>query len=242
MICSCAGAAGGGAQQPVAPGARLVVVAGVHQRQQRERGVAQPAVAVVPVARAADLLGQRRRRRRDDAAGRRVGQRLEGDQRAHDRVAPTRRSTCSAPPTRARTSSVASSDDCGSIASGGGTCDGPYVRTNGTVSPAATSNSATVVRSSPCSARRRVQHHHVRTRDRAQRPVLQARDPGHRAAVVEAQHQLHAHPHAPAVAAHQPHDVGVAAARRHEVDDRRRRRRPSRCASRGSACRRDSGA
>ena len=76
------GRAGGGAQQPVAPGAGLVVVAGVHQRQQRQRRVAQPAEAVVPVARPADLLRQRRRRRGDDAAGRRVGQRLQRDQRA----------------------------------------------------------------------------------------------------------------------------------------------------------------
>ena len=36
---------------------RLVVIAGVHQRQQRERGVAQPAVAIVPVAHAADASG-----------------------------------------------------------------------------------------------------------------------------------------------------------------------------------------
>ena len=85
------GAAGDGAQQPVAPRLRLLVVAGVHQREQRERRVAQPAEAVVPVARAAELLRQRRGRRRDDAAGRRVGQRLQRDQRAHDRVGPRRR-------------------------------------------------------------------------------------------------------------------------------------------------------
>ena len=86
-------AAGDRAHQPVAPGARLVVVAGVHQREQRERGVAQPAVAVVPVAHAADLLGQRGGRRGDDAAGRRVGQRLQRDERAAHRAAPIRRST-----------------------------------------------------------------------------------------------------------------------------------------------------
>ena len=78
------GAAGDRPQQPLPPVGRLLGVAGLHQRLQGERRVAQPAVPVVPVARAAQLLRQRGRRGRDDAAGRRVGQRLEGEQRAHD--------------------------------------------------------------------------------------------------------------------------------------------------------------
>ena len=41
----------------------LVLVAQLHQRQQRQCRVTQPRVAVVPVALAAELLGQRRRRR-----------------------------------------------------------------------------------------------------------------------------------------------------------------------------------
>ena len=44
---------------------------------------------------------------------------------------------------------VASSAASGSIGSGGGRWDGPCVITNGTVAPASTSNSATVVRSRP---------------------------------------------------------------------------------------------
>ena len=36
---------------------RLVVIAGEEQRVQRERGVAQPAIAVVPVAHAAGCSG-----------------------------------------------------------------------------------------------------------------------------------------------------------------------------------------
>ena len=59
-----------------------------HQRVERERRVAQPAVAVVPVADAADPLGQRRGRRGDDAARGRVGERLEGDERAVDELLP----------------------------------------------------------------------------------------------------------------------------------------------------------
>ena len=57
---------------------------GVH----RERGVAHPGVAVVPVALAADLLGQGRGRRGHQAAGRGVGHQLQRDRRALDRLAP----------------------------------------------------------------------------------------------------------------------------------------------------------
>ena len=82
------GVAGDRTQQPLAPCLRLVVVARHQQAVEGERRVAQPAEPVVPVPRAAELLGQRRRRRGDDAAGRAVGQRLQRDQRAHHRVAP----------------------------------------------------------------------------------------------------------------------------------------------------------
>ena len=44
--------------QPVAPGAGLLVVAATHERGQGERRIADPAVAVVPVARAAELFRQ----------------------------------------------------------------------------------------------------------------------------------------------------------------------------------------
>ena len=77
-----------GAQQPVAPRARLVEETGPEQRVEREGGVAQPAVAVIPVAAAAELLGQAGGRRGHDAAARAVGQRLEREQGAPERVAP----------------------------------------------------------------------------------------------------------------------------------------------------------
>ena len=76
------------AQQPVAPLDGFLHVAGRHQRVERERRVAQPAVAVVPVAHAAGPLGERRRGRGDDAAGRRERQRLQRDQRALHQVVP----------------------------------------------------------------------------------------------------------------------------------------------------------
>jgi hypothetical protein len=45
--------------------------------------------------------------------------------------------------------SVVASDRSGSMASGGGRCDAPWVNTNGTVAPSVTSNSATVFKSTP---------------------------------------------------------------------------------------------
>jgi len=76
------GRAGSRAQQPLAPGARFVPVAGLEERHQRERGVAQPAVAIIPVSHAAEALGQRRRRRGHEPARRRKGQGLERDERS----------------------------------------------------------------------------------------------------------------------------------------------------------------
>ena len=58
------------------------------QAVERERGVADPRVAVVPVALAADLLGQRGRRRGDERAGRRVGEQLQRERGAVDHLAP----------------------------------------------------------------------------------------------------------------------------------------------------------
>ena len=57
--------------QPAHERSGLLGEAEPQQRVERERGVADPRVAVVPVALAAELLRQARRRRRDDRAGRR---------------------------------------------------------------------------------------------------------------------------------------------------------------------------
>ena len=58
------------------------------QRLEREGRVADPGEAVVPVALAAGRLGQRGRRRGDGRAGRHVGEALDRQRRALDRVAP----------------------------------------------------------------------------------------------------------------------------------------------------------
>ena len=89
------------AQQPFPPLDRFIGVARQQQRIEREGGVAQPAVAVVPVAHAATCFGQRGRGRSDDAAGLCEGQRLERDQRTHDAGLASAHGRCSGPTTRA---------------------------------------------------------------------------------------------------------------------------------------------
>ncbi len=67
---------------------RLVVQPEHVKAPEREGRVADPGVAVVPVALAAGGLGERGRERRDHAAGRRVHQTLQGQGRALQFVAP----------------------------------------------------------------------------------------------------------------------------------------------------------
>ncbi len=111
------------AQQPLQPGRRLPVEPGVQQRRQGEGGIAQPAVAVVPVHGAAGLLRQAERGRGDDAARRQVGQRPQRQQRALHRLRPIGRLVEAAdpvsPPARRVVRRAA-----GSIGSGAPSCDG----------------------------------------------------------------------------------------------------------------------
>ena len=74
--------------QPVPERARLLDEPEPEQREHRERGVADPCVAVVPVPLAADDLRQARRRRGDEGAGRPVGQELQRQRRTHHHLAP----------------------------------------------------------------------------------------------------------------------------------------------------------
>ena len=67
---------------------RLVVEAERVEGPEGEGGVADPGVAVVPVADAAGRLGERGRQRRDHAARRRVHQPLQGEGRALELRAP----------------------------------------------------------------------------------------------------------------------------------------------------------
>ena len=72
-----AGAAAGGARHERDELLRLVRAGADVERLEREARVADPGEAVVPVALAADGLGQRRGRRGDDRAGRAVGEALQ---------------------------------------------------------------------------------------------------------------------------------------------------------------------
>ena len=207
------------ARQPVAPALRLLVIAGVHQGEQRQRRVAHPAEAVVPVAVAADPLGQRGGRRRHDAAGRAEGERLERDERAGDRVLPGAERLPAAGP-------------LGPVAFGVPQCGVGRKRfRNAQVRGAVAQHERHAIAFADgefadrghvlaAQVHRRAQHHHVGAGDRAQRAVAELAHPGNDRAVAEAQDQLDAHRDAPAHALHDAHAVGMASADRHEVDQR----------------------
>ena len=88
-------------QQPPEERLGLARAAQMHERLERERRVAHPAEAVVPVALATDLLGQRGRRGGGDRARRRVNEQLERERAADHRVAPRPVVRRAARPTRA---------------------------------------------------------------------------------------------------------------------------------------------
>ncbi len=77
-------------QQPVAPSRRLLGEASVEEGAEREGGVAQPAVAIVPVHVAAGEFRQASGGRRHEAAREVVHHGLESDQRALHDVRPAR--------------------------------------------------------------------------------------------------------------------------------------------------------
>ena len=78
----------GRVQQPPEERLRLARAPEVQEGLERECRVAHPAEAVVPVALAADLLGQRRGRRRRDRPGGRVEEQLERQRAADHGIAP----------------------------------------------------------------------------------------------------------------------------------------------------------
>ena len=67
----------GGVKEPLGEGMRLAPVAEAEEGADGEGGIAEPAVAVVPVTHAADGLGEGGGGSGDDGAGRGVGQELE---------------------------------------------------------------------------------------------------------------------------------------------------------------------
>lgn len=75
-----------GVQQPVQEGSGLLVPAGGQEGGDADAGIAGPGVAVVPVAEPAHLLGKRGGRGGHWRPRGRVGQQLEGEQAAEDRL------------------------------------------------------------------------------------------------------------------------------------------------------------
>src|SRR3989475_8781175 len=77
-----------GVHEPPEERRRLLTTAELEERLDREGGVTDPAVAVIPVALAADRLRQRRGRRRRDGAGWREDEQLQRQRAPHDGIAP----------------------------------------------------------------------------------------------------------------------------------------------------------
>ena len=153
-----------------------------------------------------------------------VGQRLERDQRAPDRVAVrARRRSGTLATTRSRRRTVSCSASFGVDRAGAaGARLGDHVRTNGTRSPACDGevgdrgSRRCALRSGAGGA----QPHRVRTGDRDRGLVARRwRTHGHDAAVVEPQPQLAVHLHAAAERPRRSARRRPPAARRHEVDD-----------------------
>ena len=213
--------AGDGAQQPLAPGARLVPVAGVQQRVERQRRVTDPAEPIIPVPDAAERFRQRGRRRRDDAAGRRIGEQLQRDQRTNDRLTPR-------PLQRAAARPVAP-------------CvlgfEKMLLRIAIAVSamvrgiPAHRERHGVTGLDDELARRRQVlravqrnrgdELHRIRAGNTA-RPAEMRANPRNSTPVIEAQDDFGVHSHAAAVAANHPDQVNLIfpSGQRHEVDDR----------------------
>ncbi len=215
------GTAGHRAQQPLAPRLRLFVITGMHRAQQRERRIAQPAVSVIPVALAADPLGQRRCRRGDDAAGRLIGERLERDDGAPHRFRPLAGRPAFCRPFRPEF--FGHLQRFAGIHGGRRRLMRPRVSENERNGVAAGDDKFADRRHVLAAEMNgRAQHRHVRSGDGAKRAVLQAGDPRDDGAVAEPQYQLGTHLQFALRPDDQTHDLGMVAVERHEVDQRRR--------------------
>ena len=211
-----AGVAGHRAQQPLPPGLGLGDVPGREQRLQGVRGVAQPAVAVVPVARASGLFGERGRDGGDDAAGGPVGEGLQHDERALDDIAPRPRLR------RARRPALPEADRVAQRRPGvdrnrPGQVAGRPGEHEGNVLTGVDGELGDGAQPLALQRRRGAQPRRVRPGDRLD-PAAEVADPGDDMAVVEPQAQFSAHRHGPAGPLDDAHDVRGPAARGHEVD------------------------
>ena len=103
----------------------LALAAELQERLERERRVADPGEAVVPVALAADPLGQRGGGRRRDRARRREDEQLQGQRAAHDGLTP-RAGVAQAGPTTSRQNATVPSIRRSTSSRPGKTSGSPY--------------------------------------------------------------------------------------------------------------------
>ena len=139
--------AGDGAQKPLAPHLGFFAVAGLEHCKQRERCVAKPAEAVVPVAHASQVFGQGCRRSSDDPARRGIRERLQDKQRLMDLVVVVAVMVHEPPASRFRCRAALQRR------SGPAKLDATEPREDELIrSPAASVNSDTLFMSSPCTS------------------------------------------------------------------------------------------
>lgn len=207
------------AQQPVPPGVGLVQIARGQQAVQGEAGVTQPAVAVVPVAYAAQLLGQRGGGGRHDAAGGRVGEGLEGDQRAHHGLAVRPLVAAARGPCLPVVHGVLERRERIDLNRPGlmGGVPGQYERGALARRDGEVRTGAEVLAVGGALVRG-AQPYGVRSGDRHP-AALGGAHPGHHPPVVEPQPQHPAHLDAAAEPLDDPYDIGLTVALRHEVGD-----------------------
>ena len=205
-----------------APGERLVDVFRLEQRGERQRRVAQPAVAVVPVAKPADPLRQRRRRRGHDSARRRVGERFQHRQRAVEQIAPFlwQRHLAAGVPLAPEALGLGERH-FGVDARGLGIVRRVPREREGHALALLDRELGDRPHVLAAGVRRGAKAERIRPRDRLPR-VVDASNPRDDVAVVEADHELRPHRHLPPHSLDDSNHVGRLAARRHEVDDGRR--------------------
>ena len=204
------------AQEPVAPGLGLVPVAGVQHGQQRQRRVAEPAVAVVPVAHPADVLGEGGGRRRHDPARGSVGEGLQDEQGLVDLIVVVAVVPALPRPVEPVALGV------GQRVLGVDRLGDLLVRRK----PREDEGDPLARRELELGDRAHVLAAHVDLGPEAEsvRPghgdpgVIDAPHPRNRPAVVEADHELRTHRDTAVQPFDDPHDVGRRPARRHEVD------------------------
>ena len=192
-------------------------IAGQQQGVQRERRVAHPAIAVVPVARTADPFGKRGGRRGDDPPGRCVDEALERDARAHHGVAPAAVVRALRAPCIPLVLHHVEHRKW---------IDGQWPRLvrwkerDHERHALAACHREIRDRAEILAVRIDARTHlrRERTGRGEQRPV-HAAHPRNHTAVAEAQHELHAHRHPATQPRHDAHDIRALVPRRHEVGD-----------------------